>query len=46
MHLHLAIVSAELGNTLAAEVALQRALEINPKLEQRDEVRQLRAKLK
>jgi Tfp pilus assembly protein PilF len=46
MHLHFAIVSAETGNKLAAEVALQRALEIDPKLEQSDEVKQLRTKLK
>jgi uncharacterized protein (TIGR03790 family) len=46
MHLHFAIVSAAVGNKLAAEVALQRALEIDPKLEQREEVKQLRAKLK
>ncbi len=46
MHLHFAIVSAEVGNKLAAEVALQRALEIDPKLEQKEEVKQLRAKLK
>jgi uncharacterized protein (TIGR03790 family) len=44
--LHLAIVSAETGNTLAAKVALQRALEIDPKLEQSEEVKELRAKLK
>jgi Tfp pilus assembly protein PilF len=46
MHLHLAIVSAETGNKLAAEVALQRALEIDPKLEQTKEVEELRVKLK
>ncbi|NLV30530.1 MAG: TIGR03790 family protein [Acidobacteria bacterium] len=45
LHLHFAIVSAETGDTLAAEVALQRALEIDPKLEQREEVRKLRLKL-
>jgi uncharacterized protein (TIGR03790 family) len=45
-HLRFAIVSAEKGNKLAAEVALQRALEINPKLEQTEEVKALRAKLK
>ena len=32
MHLHFAIVSEATGNKLAAEVALQRALEIDPKL--------------
>jgi uncharacterized protein (TIGR03790 family) len=46
MHLHFAIVSAETGNELAAEVALQRALEIDPKLEQTEEVKALRTKLK
>jgi uncharacterized protein (TIGR03790 family) len=45
-HLHFAIVSAETGNTLAAQVALERALEMEPKLEERPEVRQLREKLK
>jgi uncharacterized protein (TIGR03790 family) len=44
-HLHLAIVSAEIGNKPAATAALKRALEINPKLEQSEEVKQLRAKL-
>ncbi len=46
IHLHFAIVSAAVGNKLAAEVALQRALEIDPKIEQREEVKQLRAKIK
>jgi uncharacterized protein (TIGR03790 family) len=46
MHLHFAIVSFETGNKLASEVALQRALELNPKLRQREEVKELRAKLK
>ncbi len=46
IHLHFAIVSAATGNTLAAEVAMKKALEINPKLEQSDEVKQLRSKLK
>jgi uncharacterized protein (TIGR03790 family) len=46
MHLHFAIVSEAMGNKLASEVALQRALEIDPKLEQRPEVEQLREKLK
>jgi uncharacterized protein (TIGR03790 family) len=46
MHLHFAIVSAEMGNSLAAEVALKRALEIEPRLEQREEVKALRGKLK
>lgn len=43
--LHFAVVSAEIGDTLAAEVALQGALEINPKLEETEEVKQLREKL-
>jgi uncharacterized protein (TIGR03790 family) len=46
MHLHFAVVSAAIGDKLAAEVALQRALELDPKLEQSEEVKQLRAKLK
>jgi len=46
VHLHFAVVSAATGNKLAAEVALTRALEIDPKLEQSEEVKQLRAKMK
>lgn len=46
INLHFAIVSAAMGNTLAAEMALKRALEIDPKLGQSKEVEQLRAKLK
>jgi Flp pilus assembly protein TadD len=46
MNLHFAVVSAATGNKLAAEVALKRALEIDPKLEQSEEVKQLRAKMK
>jgi uncharacterized protein (TIGR03790 family) len=46
MHLHMAVVSAALGNTLAAEVALQRSLEMDPKMAEREEVQQLRKKLK
>ncbi|MBP1609458.1 MAG: putative system TPR-repeat lipoprotein [Acidobacteria bacterium] len=46
IHLHFAIVSAATGNKLAAEAALQRALEIDPGLEQREEVKQLKASLK
>ena len=46
IHLHFAIVSAATGNKQAAEIALKRALEIDPKLEQNEEVRQLRSKLK
>ena len=42
MHLHFAVVSAATGNKLASEVALKRALEIDPKLEQREEVKKLR----
>jgi len=46
IHLHFAIVSAATGNKLAAEIALKRALEINPKLEQSEDVKQLRAKIR
>ncbi len=46
VHLHFAIVSEAAGNKLAAEVGLQRALEINPKLAEREDVKQLREKLK
>lgn len=46
MHLHMAIVSEALGNRLAAEVALQRSLEMDPKMEEREEVQQLRKRLK
>ncbi len=46
IHLHFAIVSFETGNTLAAQVALERALEIDPKLEENAEIKELREKLK
>jgi uncharacterized protein (TIGR03790 family) len=46
VHLRFAIVSEAVGNKLAAEVGLQRALEIDPKLAEREDVKQLRAKLK
>lgn len=46
MHLHFAIVSEATGNKLAAQVALQRALEIDSKLAEREEVKQLQSKLK
>ncbi len=46
IQLHYAILSAEMGNTTAAEDSLRRALEIDRKLEEREEVRQLRARLK
>jgi len=46
MHLHFAVVSAATGDKMAAEIALQRALELDPKLEESEEVKQLRAKLK
>ncbi|MBN1567552.1 MAG: TIGR03790 family protein [Acidobacteria bacterium] len=46
MHLHFAVLSEAMGNKLASEVALQRALEIDPKLESRPEVKQLKEKLK
>lgn len=42
MHLHFAVVSAATGNKLASEIALKRALELDPKLEQREEVKKLR----
>jgi uncharacterized protein (TIGR03790 family) len=42
MHLHFAVVSAATGNTLASDIALKRALELDPKLEQSDEVKKLR----
>ncbi len=45
IHLHFAVVSAALGQSLAAEVSLNRALEIDPGFEERDEVKHLRAKL-
>lgn len=41
IHLHFAIVSAATGNTLQAEIALERALEIDPELEKTEEVKQL-----
>lgn len=44
-HLHFAVVSAATGDKKAAEIALQRALELDPKLAQSEEVKQLRAKL-
>jgi uncharacterized protein (TIGR03790 family) len=46
IHLHFAVVSAVTGNTLAAEIALERALEIDPELEKSEEVKQLRENLK
>jgi uncharacterized protein (TIGR03790 family) len=46
MHLHFAIVSQATGNKLAAEVALQRVLEIDPKYAQKEEVKQLQSRLK
>ena len=46
MHLHFAIVSEAAGNKLAARVALQRALEIDSKLAEREDVKQLQSKLK
>jgi thioredoxin-like negative regulator of GroEL len=46
IHLHLAIVSADLGQILQASVELSRALQLDPKLESSEEVKQLRAKLK
>ena len=46
MYLHLAIVRAKTGNLPAAKIALQRALELDPALEQRQEVKELQAGLK
>jgi tetratricopeptide (TPR) repeat protein len=46
IHLRFAIVSEATGNKLAAEIGLQRALEIDPKLAEREDVKQLREKLK
>lgn len=45
IHLHFAIVSAAIGNTLQAEVALERALEIDPDLGKTEEVKQLKQNL-
>jgi len=45
IHLHFAIVNAAIGNSLVAEVALARAVEIDPELEKSEEVQQLRKKL-
>lgn len=45
MHLHFAVVSEAVGNRLAAEIALKRALELNPELEKSGEVKRLRSKL-
>jgi len=46
IHLHLAIVSADLGQILQASAELSRALQLDPKLESSEEVKQLRTKLK
>jgi tetratricopeptide (TPR) repeat protein len=46
IHLHLAIVSADLGQVLQASTELSRALQLDPKLESSEEVKQLRTKLK
>lgn len=46
IQMHFAIVSADMGNRLAAEGALKRALEIDPQLEQSEDVKRLRARLK
>jgi Tfp pilus assembly protein PilF len=46
MHLHLAIAQAKTANMPAAKAALQRALELDPKLEKREEVKELQARLK
>jgi uncharacterized protein (TIGR03790 family) len=46
IQLHFAVVSAEMGNLSAAESALKRVLEIDPKLEQSEDVKKVRAKLK
>lgn len=42
---HLAVVAAAVGQELQARAALARALELDPKLEGREEVRALRARL-
>jgi uncharacterized protein (TIGR03790 family) len=46
IQLHFAVLSAEMGNRPAAESALKRALELAPKLEQSEEVKKIRAKMK
>lgn len=46
IHLHWAIVCADLGQTLQATSELARALQIDPQLENTDAVKQLRAKIK
>ncbi|MBZ5496032.1 MAG: TIGR03790 family protein [Acidobacteriia bacterium] len=46
VHLHMAVVSAALGKTERASVELALALELDPKLESLEDVKQLRLKLK
>ncbi len=46
MFLHLAVVKAETSNIPDAKAALQRALELDPAMEQSEEVKELRTKLK
>jgi uncharacterized protein (TIGR03790 family) len=46
IHLHMAIVSADLGQTLQASAALERALKLDPSLEASDDVKRLKAKIK
>jgi tetratricopeptide (TPR) repeat protein len=46
MHLYFAVVIAAAGNKLASQAALQRALEIDPEMDRREEVKQLRLGLK
>ena len=46
IHLHLAIVSADLGQNLQALASLNRALELDPSLASNDQVRALQARLK
>ncbi len=46
IHLHFAILSADLGQTLQAAAELDRALKLDPALESSPEVKQLRTKIK
>lgn len=46
VHLHLAIVKAALGQVEASQAALQKALELDPKMADREEVKSLQQKLR
>jgi uncharacterized protein (TIGR03790 family) len=46
VHLHLAIVKAALGQKEAAAAALKKALELDPKMAEREEVKALQGKMK